>query len=236
MARSHGKVFAGIWVDPDWLALTGSAQRLYVLLLSQSTLSLAGCLDLRPKRWARLCVDTVTEDVVKAIGELEEAGFVVTDDDTDELVVRSFTIHDMPAARANSNLLKGLWSAWCGIGSAKLRTVVVHSMPEDLWAKALPFAPPTVETIRRSRQLKPDVPTTGSNEQLEPVKRTERPNPLPTPVLPTAVVGPSEPNPTKKYLYEDEQRRAREREYDPPADSEEYKRGVSAARKALGLP
>lgn len=234
MARSHGKVLAAIWVDPDWLRLTGAAQRLYILLLSQSTLTLAGSLDLRPKRWSQLCSDTPAREIYTALEELERAGFVVTDTDTDELVIRSFTVHDMPAGRANSNLLKGLWSAWCGIGSAKLRDVVIHSMPADLWSKALPFAPPTVEQIRRSTPSKPDVQTTRSNGPSEPVVETERRNPLPTPVLPTAVVDRSEPPTASEiYRYADEKRKVREREYAPKVDSDEYKRGMAAARAVL---
>ena len=50
MARSEARVLVSIWSDPDWLALTSTAQRAYLLLLSQPKLSLAGCLDWMPQR------------------------------------------------------------------------------------------------------------------------------------------------------------------------------------------
>lgn len=128
MARSEARVLVSIWSDPDWLALTSTAQRAYLLLLSQPKLSLAGCLDWMPQRWERLCVDG--GDVRAGIDELVGARFVVVDGD--ELVLRTFAVHDLRRCR-NWKLVKGMWGAWSAIGSPVLRKVVVDHLPGHLW-------------------------------------------------------------------------------------------------------
>lgn len=128
MARSEARVLVSIWSDPDWLALTSTAQRAYLLLLSQPKLSLAGCLDWMPQRWERLCVDG--GDVRAGIDELVGARFVVVDGD--EIVLRTFAVHDLRRCR-NWKLVKGMWGAWSAIGSPVLRKVVVDHLPGHLW-------------------------------------------------------------------------------------------------------
>ena len=105
MARQHAKLLAAIWSDADFLALPSSAQRLYMLLLSQPKLSIVGCLDYMPARWARLAPDTTPHDVEQAARLLHERHFVVIDSMTEELVIRTLVKHDGVRATANSNLL-----------------------------------------------------------------------------------------------------------------------------------
>lgn len=125
MARSYARIYTSIWDDPDFRAL-GSAQHMYFLLLAQPKLSLAGCIDMKPRSWAAMSGLT-TGQVVSLLDELEQARFVVIDPDTDELVIRTFTQHDQ--ATANGNLIKGMWSAWSAIESPPLRRVVLQHMP-----------------------------------------------------------------------------------------------------------
>lgn len=131
MARTQAKILCSIWTNPDFVALTSDAQRLYFLVLSQPRLNLAGCIDLMPERWARLCSGWTVDDVMRALGELVEAEFVAVDGD--ELVVRTFGQHDLAHGAVNSNLVKGMWSAWEAISSPFLRMVVVDNMPDRLW-------------------------------------------------------------------------------------------------------
>jgi len=94
MARSHARVFTAIWDDPDFLALTGLAQRCYLMLLSQPTLGHAGVLSTTVRRWTLLCADEDEGRLRVAIAELAEHRFVVVDERTEELLVRSLIRHD----------------------------------------------------------------------------------------------------------------------------------------------
>ena len=161
MARAQAKIFTSIWSDEEFVRVPEPAQRLYLLLLSQSKLNLAGCLDLMPARWARMGPSNDTAAVEASLSVLSQAGFVVIDGD--ELVIRSFVRHDMRGT-INRNIVKGLWSAWSGIMSPVLRRVVVENIPETLWtfkgvdppAEALAIkaeltaGPTTVGTIERT--------------------------------------------------------------------------------------
>lgn len=142
MARSHGKLYTRVWNDPDWRELSGEAQRLYMLLLSQPKLTLCGTLDVSVQRWARMAADTQPDDVQVALDELEHRGYVLIDWDTLELAIRTFTKHDVNSTRLNINLIKGMWRAWEGLESDWLRSEIVFWMPQELWEKVEEEAPP----------------------------------------------------------------------------------------------
>lgn len=186
MARSHAKILSSIWSDPDFCARSSGAQRLYMLLLSQPRLTLVGLLDYMPAKWAKLASDTTVESVLECLAELSEHRYVFIDEDTDELVIRTFLRHDGFVGR-NSNLLKGMWSAWATIRSPKLRATVVENMPEEVWGDRRcqphpnaillrsgsgPSQPPEPPRNGQSSQLhdrsEPAVPTSSSDQQSEP--------------------------------------------------------------------
>lgn len=168
MARSHGQVLASVWEDPDWISMSAGAQRLYMLLLSQKKLSLAGCLVYTPARWARLAPDTTVDEVERAARELHDRRFIAVDDDTCELVIRTLVRHDGVRHTANRNLLLGLWSAWDAIESQSLRQVVIDNLPDEVWESVKVSPPAEAVEMRRSDQPKPPVPTAGSDRQSEP--------------------------------------------------------------------
>lgn len=90
MARTHGRIQHRIWQDGDFLALTESAQRFYMLCLSSADLSYAGVVPFTVRRWAKLAADSSQTKIRKAVGSLESAGYVLIDEDTEELMLRSF--------------------------------------------------------------------------------------------------------------------------------------------------
>ena len=95
MARSESRWKVSIWVeDLDFLALTKDAQRVYFMLVTQPTISLCGVLALTTGRWERSARDETPEELALALKELEDAGFIVIDRDTEELWVRTFILHD----------------------------------------------------------------------------------------------------------------------------------------------
>ena len=94
MARTQARIHVSLWQNAEFIALPEAAQRMYLVLLSQPTISLLGVLALTPGRWARLAPDTTVEDVEKALQVLEDAAFIVVEHETEEVLVRSFLRHD----------------------------------------------------------------------------------------------------------------------------------------------
>ncbi|MFF5261312.1 hypothetical protein ACFY4C_20410 [Actinomadura viridis] len=102
--RKEARIFASIWNDEVFLALTPREQRLYFFLLSQKDLSYCGVISLRMRRWARsaegLTAAQVEEDLKalsrpfqrsSADGDPVEPSrpLIVVDEDTEEVFVRS---------------------------------------------------------------------------------------------------------------------------------------------------
>ena len=98
MAREYGQVQHAIWQDADFISLEAADQRLYFLLTSQSSLNYAGVLDLTVARWARYAPDTKTSDVWASLDRLDARRYVLVDQETEEVLVRTFIRND------------GLWS------------------------------------------------------------------------------------------------------------------------------
>lgn len=96
MAGKYTKLMRSIWRDPDFIALDSGGQRMYMLLISQPDISTCGVLPLFVERWAKFASDTNADLVRDAVRALETAPnpFVVTDEDTLELWVRSYIKHD----------------------------------------------------------------------------------------------------------------------------------------------
>lgn len=186
MARTQAKVLVTIWSDDEWRETPSSAQRLYLLLLSQSRLNLSGCLDLMPARWANCAPDTTTDDIERDIAELERRRYIAVDRETGELVVRSFTEHDLAAGALNKNLIKGFWSAWAGILSATLRKVVVDALPDVVWSKSNGSTPPAAELMRSEPQL--ELPLQPQSEPSVAVTSTVTASVTDTTTTPVTVV------------------------------------------------
>lgn len=183
MARSHGKIVVGVWIDPDFIDLRPLEQWAFFMLLSQPKLNLVGCIDYQPARWAQLAEGLSTEDVEKALGGLEVAGFVCIDRDTQELLIRSMTKHDGLRTQ-NPKLMKGLWGQWGGIASRVLRGIAVDNMPDALFdTDAVPEA---AERMRRSDRM--DWSFTNPND-CAIAEATERANEPPSAFLhPTSTI------------------------------------------------
>ena len=94
MARSYGQIMSAIWNDPDFRRLTGAAQRVYLMLITQADISSAGAVSLTVRRWSQYASDTDPSDLSEDITELAERRFIVVDFDTEELLVRKFVKWD----------------------------------------------------------------------------------------------------------------------------------------------
>lgn len=94
MARGHGRILTSIWEDSDFLALDEREQRLYLFLISQPNLNHAGLLPMTLRRWSRKSKGLTSAELEKRLQALEDARFIVMDDDTEELLIRSFVRND----------------------------------------------------------------------------------------------------------------------------------------------
>ncbi|MFJ3812235.1 hypothetical protein ACIPWE_38470 [Streptomyces sp. NPDC090073] len=94
MARGHGRILTSIWEDSDFLKLDEREQRFYLFLISQPNLNHAGLLPLTLRRWSRKAHGLTSAEVEKRLRSLDDAQFIVMDDDTEELLIRSFVRND----------------------------------------------------------------------------------------------------------------------------------------------
>lgn len=141
MARSYAPLLTTIWADDDFRALSGAAQRLYLLALSQPNVSYAGVVAFTARRWARMAADTTSSDIDKAIAELEAARFLLFDDDTEELFVRSFVKHN--GVLRQPQLRTAMRRAFGEILSPAIRAAFLQEVP-DQEKQALAQAHPTL--------------------------------------------------------------------------------------------
>lgn len=127
MARDEARIFARIWKDDDFRALTRSAQGTYGFLLSQQDLSYCGMLPLRVGKWARAAAGMTTEDVWTDLKALAEIGaFIVVDEETEEVFVRSLIRND--GIWKQPNLMKAAREAAKLIESPKIRKALAEEL------------------------------------------------------------------------------------------------------------
>lgn len=94
MARNYAQIATAIWRDDEFRVLSMAAQHAYLLLVSQPDISAAGVLSLNLTRWASRTKDVTKASLRAALEELEAHLFVVVDEETEELLVRSFVRWD----------------------------------------------------------------------------------------------------------------------------------------------
>lgn len=211
MARNHGRILTSIWRDDDFLALSPSAQRLFLFLISQPELNHAGLLPLRVRRWAPKASGLTVAELRADLDALTTARFVVVDHDTEELLIRTHVRNDgvwkqpkvLAAAAVEARhiesprlvqallteLLRLPTNRLTEASQDELRTFVdalrarVPDTPPDTPAHTLPDTPP--EGFPRDETEAADTPAEGYREPSARA-RAHSPTPSPTPVPPTA--------------------------------------------------
>ena len=126
MARNHARVYASIWADDDFRALEPSAQRMFLFLLSQPDLEHSGIIALRERRWSRSARGLTAADVAADLEHLAAARFVVIDEDTEELLVRSLMRWD--GVWKQPNVAKAAATQIRTISSAPLREALCDEL------------------------------------------------------------------------------------------------------------
>ncbi len=95
MARTEARIKTALWTDNmEWRQLTGRAQRCYLMLCSQPTISLCGVVALTMRKWAGLAVDETEASLRAALDELVAHRYIVVDEDLEEVWIRTFLRHD----------------------------------------------------------------------------------------------------------------------------------------------
>jgi len=124
--RTYAMVFCSIWADPDFRALSPAGQWLYLNRLTSPSLTHVGSADWRPKRIAALADGADVQFVEAAGAELAATRFVVIDDETEEILLRSFVRWD--GLMKMPNMAIAMAKAHAALASEQLRQVAVHEL------------------------------------------------------------------------------------------------------------
>ena len=211
MARNHARIYATIWADPDFLALSCDAQRLYMLLLSQPNLSHCGLLPLTVKRWASKASDSMPSRIENALDELHERRFVVLDFNTEELLIRSFIRGD--EVYRQPNVLSAAAKDAVGIVSPLLRDELLAEIEriailDGLTERVAAMLKTLAVTLRGTLPDTPSEPLAGGSPRPTRMGSvtevsTGSPSPTPSPAPSTVPALRAEPeDPTGRLLIE----------------------------------
>lgn len=126
MPRNYAQLLLTIWADPDWRQLPHTSQWAYELLISQEAINYAGVQPLTIRRWTNLAVDMDEPTIWLALKTLDERTFVAVDEDTEEILVRSFIRNDGVAR--SPNMLKAALRSAQQVVSPRLRSVLLDEL------------------------------------------------------------------------------------------------------------
>lgn len=177
MAREHARILTRIWSDLDWRELPPAEQRLYFLLLSQGNVTQAGVLPLQVRKWAKGSKHTSEEDIAEALAVLAAERFVVVDEDTEEVLIRSFIRND--GVLKIPNVLKAALRAATAVESSKLRAALAVELrrlrrreASEVADELVPNPSGTCPTdwIANPSGTNAEPVETGSGTRSEPVK------------------------------------------------------------------
>jgi hypothetical protein len=107
MARDHARVKTSIWDDPDFTGLKSAEQHVYLALMSNKGLSRCGVITYIPARFEHLAADLTPARFKTAVSGLCSQRFVVLDERTQELLLRSYVRHDGVLDRVNMGKATG---------------------------------------------------------------------------------------------------------------------------------
>ena len=126
MARDHGRIFTSIWSDEDFRQLTPGAQHVYLMLTTSPSLSYCGVADWRPRRLLPLARDWNPDCFWASVAELVQRLYIVVDEDTEEVLVRSFIRNDGLMKQRHMGV--SMAKAHSAVASNVLRGVIVHEL------------------------------------------------------------------------------------------------------------
>lgn len=221
MARDHARISLSIWNDDKFRDLTPAAQHLYLVLLTSPHLSFCGVTDWRPSRlrtsaaaWPELAFDKAAEELARTL-------YIVVDEDTEEVLVRSFIRND--GLMKQPKMAVAMARAYGAVASKGIRSVVVHELNRlresepDLKSWSSQISGPLLSEIGSNAAAEPFTYPTGypsvnptvkgtvypPGKGIEKDKRkgtgkgTGTPSPTPTPYSHSLKAVPDEPDTTE---------------------------------------
>lgn len=195
MARDHARIYLRIWNDEEFINLSLAAKMIYLQLMTQVKLSYAGVLDLAAKRWARPHPDLDLTEVRGALSELDAARFVVIDQDTEELLVRTFIRND--ELYKQPNVLRGALRVAFEIESPILRAALaaeLRRLPVEITGPAPLVTADALEA--GARELPPEVKAAMTvRGSARPPAAIQPPVPAPELAPADAAAAPANPSP-----------------------------------------
>lgn len=126
MARDRANLRTDMWASAEWRRLSTGAQWLYMYLLTTPTLNYVGVADWRPARIAAKVADATPADIEARADELTRGRFAYVDNETEEVLIRSFLRHD--GLLLNPNLWRSIGNAFADAASDKLRRIVASEI------------------------------------------------------------------------------------------------------------
>lgn len=128
MARVYGSINVAIWEDAEFCNLSAGAQRTWFMLYTQPDIAACGTLALTVRRWQRTVRPDEREQFPGWLAELAagETPFILIDEDTEELLVRSFVKWDL--GYRNPKRLMAIKATANVIRSARLRQSMALSL------------------------------------------------------------------------------------------------------------
>lgn len=126
MARTYARVKTAIWADDDFRTLPVDAQHLYFVLMTSSKLSFCGVTDWRPPRIAASAGDWTPAQVITAGEILHRSLYIVVDEVTEEVLLRSFIKHD--GLMDQPNVAAAMVADYGHVASSAIRGVIVHEL------------------------------------------------------------------------------------------------------------
>ncbi len=149
MARTEARIKCDIWDDEEFRSLTLEAQWLYHAILEQKDLTLCGVLTWTPKRFAKLASNANAGATKRALDLLRSRRYVLVDEETDELWVRTLIQNDR--VLDNHNSIVGMSNAFGAIHSQVIRDALVKGVLDGVGKGVLDALPKGV----RDRLSKP---------------------------------------------------------------------------------
>lgn len=126
MARDHARINLTIWGDPDFRALPMPAQHLYLLLWTHPDLSYCGAMEWRPGKLSGFTAGWGRADVEYAADCLRARHFIVVDEETEEVLIRSWVRWD--GLMKQPRMAVSCVTAYSRLGSETLRRALVHEL------------------------------------------------------------------------------------------------------------
>lgn len=126
MTRFYGRIACSIWDNQEFLALSPGAQRTYFMLMSQDNVTPCGTLPLTVRRWAKTVSPDYRDELPKWLEELSASRFIAYDEDTEELLIRTFVKWD--GGFTNSKRIPAIHSASIALRSPILCPILAAEM------------------------------------------------------------------------------------------------------------